>query len=89
MTIHPVRVSGLVIGVPQTYYYFERMQDRIIDFVAGHSGIGAERLRSLMLNTDEMATDMGTVLDGEMAVREGLIDAIGGLHDALNYLHGG
>ena len=88
MTLHPVRTGGLVLSAPQSFNAIERMQDRIIDFVAGHSGIGAERLRSLMLNTDEMATDMGTVLDGEMAVREGLIDSIGGLSDALNYLHG-
>ncbi len=89
MTLHPVRTGGLVLSAPQSFNAIERMQDRIIDFVTRHSGIGAERLRSLMLNTDEMATDMGTVLDGEMAVREGLIDSIGGLSDALNYLHNG
>ena len=65
------------------------MQDRIIEFITNHSKIGAERLRELMLNTDEMATDMGSVLDGFMAVKEGLIDQIGGLSDALGYLHGG
>lgn len=88
MTLHPVRTSGLVLSAPQSFNSIERMQDRIIEFVARHSKIGVDRFRELMLNTDEMATDMGSVLDGVMAVREGLIDRIGGLADALDYLHG-
>ena len=87
MTLHPVRTSGLVLSAPQSFNSIERMQDRIIDFVTAHSGISAERFRELMLNTGEMATDMGSVLDGRMAVEEGLIDQIGGLNDALSYLH--
>ena len=89
MTLHPVRTSGTVLGVPQSFNSIERMQDRIIEFVTGHSRIGVDRLRELMLNPDEMATDMGSVLDGRMAVSEGLIDCVGGLSDALGYLHGG
>lgn len=86
MTLHPVRTSGVVLGAPQSYAFFNKMQERIIGFITSHSAIGAERLRKLMLNTDEMATDMGTVLEGEDAVKEGLIDQIGGLCDALKYL---
>lgn len=89
MTLHPVRTSGLVLSAPQSFDSIERMQDRIIDFVVSHSSVSGERLRELMLNTDEMATDMGSVLDGRMAVDEGLIDCIGGLSDALEYLHNG
>ena len=89
MTLHPVRTSGLVLSAPQSFNSIERMQDRIIGFITEHSRISAERLRGLMLNTDEMATDMGSVLDGKMAVEEGLIDEIGGLSEALSYLHGG
>ena len=88
MTLHPVRTGGVVLSAPQSFNSIERMQDRIIDFVVAHSGISAERMRGLMLNTEEMATDMGSVLDGRMAVEEGLIDRIGGLSDALSYLHG-
>lgn len=88
MTLHPVRTGGLVLSAPQSFNSIERMQDRIIDFVASHSSVSGERLRELMLNTDEMATDMGSVLDGRMAVKEGLIDCVGGLSDALEYLHG-
>ncbi len=87
MTIHPVRTTGLVIGVPQSFSYFEKMQDRITDFIVKNSHIGAKRIKELMLNTNEMTTDIGTVLDGVEAVREGLIDAVGGLGDALDALH--
>ena len=88
MTLHPVRAGGLVLSAPQSFNSIERMQERIIGFVSGHSRMSADRLRSLMLNTDEIATDMGSVLDGRMAVDEGLVDAIGGLSDALEYLRG-
>ncbi|MBE6678491.1 MAG: peptidase S14 [Ruminococcaceae bacterium] len=87
MTLHPVRTNGLVIGVPQSFAYFERMQDRIINFIVKNSGAKAERIKQLMLSTDEMTTDIGTVLDGAGAVSEGLIDAVGGLGDALAALH--
>ena len=87
MTIHPVRMNGLVLGVPQTLRYFEQMQERIVSFVAGHSGISARRFTQLMHNTGELVMDMGTVLGGEQAVEEGLIDAIGNLGDALRYLY--
>lgn len=86
MTIHPVRMSGTVVGVPQTYYYFERMQDRIIDFVTGHSGIGEDEFRKMLMATDQIATDTGTLIDGRRAVECGLIDCIGGLSDALSCL---
>lgn len=88
MTIHPVRISGTVLGVPQTYYYFERMQDRIIDFVCGHSGVTEETFRSLLMRTDQIATDVGSVIDGREAVKNGLIDRVGGLSDALDELRG-
>jgi len=86
MTIHPVRISGTVIGVPQTYYYFERMQDRIIDFVRTHSNMTEEAFRSLLLRTDQIATDVGSIIDGQEAVKLGLIDRVGGLSDALGEL---
>lgn len=86
MTIHPVRISGTVVGSPQTYYYFERMQSRIVSFVCGHSKISEEKLTSLMMATDQIATDTGSVIDGEEAVSCGLIDAVGGLSDALKCL---
>ncbi|MBR2460045.1 MAG: ATP-dependent Clp protease proteolytic subunit [Clostridia bacterium] len=86
MTLHPVRAGGLVLGAPQSFNSIERMQERIIGFVAAHSRMSADRMRSLMLNPDEIATDMGSVLDGNMAVKEGLIDQIGGLGDALDFL---
>lgn len=88
MTLHPVRMNGTVIGVPQTYRYLERMQDRIIGFVTSHSRIERERLRALMLQTDELANDTGTVIDGKEAVDVGLIDRIGGLSDAISWLRG-
>ena len=86
MTIHPVRVTGTVVGTVQTYYYFERMQDRIISFVCAHSNIKEEKIREYMLKTDQIATDTGSIIDGREAVECGLIDEIGGLSDALNYL---
>lgn len=85
MTIHPVRMSGTVIGVPQTYY-FERMQDRIIKFVTKHSGITEEKFREYLLATDQIATDTGSLIDGIEAVSCGLIDEAGGLSDALSFL---
>ena len=87
MTVHPVRHSGMVLGVPQTMRYFEQMQERIVSFVSGHSDISAERFVQLMHNTGELVMDMGTVLNGQQAVDEGLIDALGGLGDALAYLY--
>ena len=87
MTVHPVRHSGMILGVPQTMRWFEQMQERIVSFVAGHSGISARRFTQLMHNTGELVMDMGTVLGGEQAVEEGLIDAIGNLGDALRYLY--
>ena len=87
MTIHPVRLNGLVIGVPQTFYYFERIQERITQFVIANSGIKRDRFTKLMLQTGELAADVGSVIYGEEAVELGLIDEIGGLSDALTYLH--
>lgn len=88
MTIHPVRISGIVIGVPQTYNYFSRMQERIVSFVTEHSSVTREKYMSLMNNTDELANDVGSVIYGEEAVESGLIDTLGTLSDALGYLHG-
>ena len=87
MTIHPVRMNGLVLGVPQTLSYFDKMQERITNFVTENSNIKAERFRELMFNTGELITDVGTVLDGEAAVAEGLIDNLGGLSDAIKCLY--
>ena len=87
MTIHPVRHSGLVLGVPQTMRYFEQMQERITGFVQSHSHISEERFLELMMHTGELVMDVGTVLGGEQAVAEGLIDELGGLGDALAYLY--
>ena len=88
MTIHPVRLNGVVIGVPQTYNYFARIQERIVGFVTGHSNISRERYNELMMATDELANDVGSVIYGKEAVSCGLIDSIGTLSDALDYLHG-
>ena len=88
MTVHPVRLNGVVIGVPQTYNYFARIQDRIVRFVTEHSHISREDYLRLMTNTDELANDVGSVINGEEAVRLGLIDRLGTLSDALDYLHG-
>ena len=87
MTIHPVRHSGLVLGVPQTMRYFEQMQERIAGFVESHSGISRERFVELMMHTGELVMDVGTVLTGQQAVHEGLIDQMGGLGDALQCLY--
>ena len=83
MTIHPIRLSGLVIGVPQTYEYLDKMQDRVVRFIVENSRISESRLRSLMFRTGELARDIGTVLVGEEAVTEGLIDEVGGVSKAL------
>lgn len=87
MTIHPVRTNGLVIGVPQSFTYFLKMQERITDFVVKNSGVSKELLNKLMLETDELAADIGTVIDGLHAVEIGLIDEVGGLCNALSALH--
>ncbi len=87
MTVHPVRLNGLVLGVPQSFSYFEQMQDRILKFVAQNSQISKERFRELMMTTGELAMDVGTVLDGERATKEGLIDQLGGLKDAMDWLY--
>jgi len=87
MTIHPVRVNGLVIGVPQMLSYFERIQERIIHFVTANSNIKREDFTNLMLQTGELAADVGSVIYGEQAVKLGLIDRVGGLSQALEYLY--
>lgn len=87
MTIHPVRMNGLVLGVPQTLSYFDKMQDRIVRFVSANSKISPRRFKELMMHTGELVMDVGTVLDGENAVREGLIDSLGGLSDAVSCLY--
>ena len=87
MTIHPVRMSGTVIAAPQTYSYFQRLQERIVAFVAGHSRISAERFQTLMLAKEDMAADVGSVIYGEEAVRLGIIDQLGGLPEGLDWLY--
>lgn len=87
MTVHPVRMTGLVVGAPQTYQYFNQIQDQIVNFVTKNSHISREDFLRYMMATDEIATDVGTVLYGEEAVSSGLMDAIGSLSDALNLLH--
>ena len=87
MTVHPVRHSGMILGVPQTMHWFDQMQQRITGFVAAHSGMTEKRYTDLMLHTGELVMDMGTVLDGRRAVKEKLIDELGGLSDALDWLH--
>ena len=86
MTIHPVRVNGLVVGVPQTFRYFEDMQKRILRFICDHSEAKEESIMELMMRPDEMATDVGSIISGEEAVRYGIIDSVGGLSDALEEL---
>ena len=88
MTVHPVRHSGVILGVPQTMRSFEQMQQRITGFVAAHSGMSEKRYTELMLHTGELVMDMGTVLDGRRAVKEKLIDELGGLSEALQWLYG-
>lgn len=87
MTVHPVRMTGLVVGAPQTFRYFQRIQEQIADFVTANSGITKEQFERYMMATGEMATDVGTILYGKEAVASGLIDRLGGLNDALNSLH--
>ena len=87
MTVHPVRTSGLVLGVPQTTIYFSKIQERITGFITSHSRISKARLENMMLNTQEMATDMGTVISGAEAVECGLIDRLGSLRDAIDALY--
>mgnify|MGYP002578867946 FL=1 len=88
MTVHPVRMSGTVIAAPETYRYFEHIRERIVQFVAANSRVTAERFRELMLASGDMANDVGTVLYGEQAVAEGIIDRVGTLSDALEALYG-
>ena len=87
MMIHPVRMSGMVIGTSQTYEYFNMIQDRILSFVEKHSNIAYDQLKRLMHNTEMLTKDLGTVLVGEQAVKEGLIDEVGGIREALDKLH--
>lgn len=87
MTIHPVRMNGLVLGVPQTLSYFDKMQERIVRFVCDNSDISPDSFREMMMATGELVMDVGTVLDGEGAVKSGLIDSLGGLSDALDCLY--
>ena len=85
--IHPVRSSGMFIGVAQTYRNMEKIQDRITGFIAAHSRASRERLEELMLDTSQLVKDVGTLLEGEEAVKEGLIDEVGGIREALMKLH--
>ena len=87
MTVHPVRMTGLVVGAPQTFRYFQRILEQIADFVTANSGISKETFENYMMATGEMATDVGTILYGKEAVESGLIDKLGGLNDALTALH--
>ena len=87
MTVHPVRMTGLVVGAPQTFRYFERIQEQIADFVTTNSRVDRERFLELMMRTGELATDVGTIVYGKEAVQIGLIDELGGLSDALQCLH--
>ena len=87
MTVHPVRMTGLVVGAPQTFRYFQRIQEQIADFVTANSGISKKQFEKYMMATGEMATDVGTILYGKEAVSSGLIDQLGGLSDAMEALH--
>lgn len=87
MTVHPVRTTGLTVGAPQTFEYFRKMQDRITTFVSDNSNISKERYNELVLNTGELVLDIGTILEGEEAVKEGLIDSVGSFSDAMNCLY--
>ena len=86
MTIHPVRISGTVIGAPQSFYYFEQMQNRIIRFITEHSHVSEDVFRSLLMRTDQIATDVGSIVEGTEAKKIGLIDETGGVRDALSAL---
>ncbi len=86
MTVHPVRINGLVVGVPQTFRYFQEMQKRIVKFICDHSNASPDKINELMMRPDEMATDVGSIIDGDEAVKYGIIDAVGGLDDALEAL---
>jgi len=87
MTIHPVRMNGTIVGAPQTYEYFNKTQERVEDFIVEHSEITRERLAALMMDTRTLAQDVGTILIGEEAVKEGIIDEVGGLHSAMEKLY--
>ena len=87
MTIHPVRMTGVVVGAPQTYQYFNRIQEQIVDFVTSNSGISREKFLQYMMATGEIATDVGSVVYGREAVELGLVDQLGSVGDALAYLH--
>lgn len=86
MTVHPVRMNGLIIGVPQSLLYLKKMEERVLDFVTRNSSVSATRFKELMMNNNELVSDFGTVLGGEDAVREGIIDEIGTLHNAIDFL---
>ena len=88
MTLHPVRINGLVVGVPQTFRYFGEMQKRIVKFICDHSNASPDKINELMMRPDELATDVGTIIDGDEAVKYGIIDFVGGLDDALEALRG-
>jgi len=88
MTIHPVRMTGVVVGAPQTYQYFNRIQEQIVDFVTANSGISRKKFLDYMMATGEIATDVGSVVYGREAVEVGLVDQLGSVGDALSYLHG-
>ncbi|MDR0930519.1 MAG: ATP-dependent Clp protease proteolytic subunit [Clostridiales bacterium] len=87
MTIHPVRMNGVVIGASQTYEYFERVQRQVISFIARRSGVDSDKLRQLMLETSQISNDMGTILFGYEAVEQGIIDSVGGVSDAMSKLY--
>lgn len=87
MVIHPVRMNGMFIGAPQTYEYFQLIQDRIVGFIERHSNVSKERIEEMMLNTGMLTKDLGTILVGEQAVKEGIINEVGGIKDALNKLY--
>jgi len=86
MTIHPVRTSGTILGVPQAFDYLEKMQNRIINFITQHSGVSEEKFRDLLTRTDVLVNDIGSILNGTEAVKIGLIDEVGGISDAIKYL---
>ena len=88
MTIHPVRSSGTILGVSQSFLYFQKMQNRIVKFVVKNSNIKEDLFLKLMMNTDELATDIGSIVDGSEAVKIGLIDSVGSISDAINTLYG-